>query len=108
MQNQKKNLRVCGKGHRFYKSSTCPVCPICESKRDSANSFLSLLGAPARRALEREGITSLQMVSKLSKNEILELHGMGPSTIPKLERALKVKGLSFVKNNTTAKKLRDK
>ena len=66
-------------------------------------SFLDHLGAPARRALEREGITSLRQLSNWTEAEILGLHGMGPSTLPKLRKALKEVGLTFnkVKYNST-------
>lgn len=67
------------------------------SKKDS-NSFLSLLAAPARRALENKGIKTLEQLSKFSEAEILELHGMGKSSIPKLRSALEVESLSFRKN----------
>jgi DNA repair protein RadC len=51
--------------------------------------------APARRALEREGITTLTKLSKYNEREILQFHGMGPSTIPTLKKALKVSGRTF-------------
>lgn len=57
--------------------------------------FLSLLSAPARRALEHHGITSLQQLSQYSEKEILQFHGMGPSSLPKLRTALEKEGLSF-------------
>jgi uncharacterized protein YdhG (YjbR/CyaY superfamily) len=59
------------------------------------STFLAGLAAPARRALEREGITTLAALSRYSEREILQLHGMGPSTMPKLKRALQQGGLSF-------------
>jgi DNA-directed RNA polymerase alpha subunit len=59
--------------------------------------FLSTLVAPARRALENQGIDTEKKLSQYTKSEILKLHGMGPSTIPKLEKALADKGLSFKK-----------
>jgi hypothetical protein len=90
-----KNLKTCKKGHRFYKTSECPVCPICEAELKPKSGFLSRLSAPARRALEKEGIISLEKLSAHSKKEILDLHGMGPSSIPKLENALKEEGLKF-------------
>lgn len=62
--------------------------------RDS-NSFLSLLGAPARRALENNGIFTLQKLSTFTEAEILKLHGLGPSSIPLLRTALKKEALSF-------------
>ena len=92
-----KNRRVCDNGHVYYKSSDCPVCPICEEERAPSDGFLSELGAPARRALEGAGITTLGLLSKYSEKEILMLHGMGPSTIPKLKDALKKSGLNFKK-----------
>lgn len=47
----KGELRTCPKGHKYYKSTDCPTCPICEQEHKPHNSFLSLLVAPARRAL---------------------------------------------------------
>jgi predicted RecB family nuclease len=95
MTTSKKNLRTCSQGHPYYKSSDCPTCPICEQERKPENGFLSLLVAPARRALEREEITTVEQLAKYSEDDILGLHGMGPSTIPKLRSALKAKGLTF-------------
>jgi predicted RecB family nuclease len=94
----KKQLRICPKGHKFYKSSDCPVCPVCEQERKPDDNFLSLLVAPARRALEKKGIATLKQLSALSEDEILQLHGMGPSTISKLKKALQENGLSFKHN----------
>jgi uncharacterized protein YdhG (YjbR/CyaY superfamily) len=93
----KKNLKTCKKGHQFYKSSDCPTCPICEEERKPKDNFLSLIGAPARRALEREGITTLEILSTFSEKEILALHGMGKSTIPKLNDLLSKAGLLLKK-----------
>lgn len=95
MTTLKKNLRTCSEGHEYYKSSDCPVCPICEQQRKPDDGFLSLLSTPARRALEHNGITSLQLLSKYSEKEILKFHGMGSASLPKLRGALKEKGLSF-------------
>ena len=91
----KKTLRICDTGHGFHKSSNCPTCPTCEKERKPENGFLSSLAAPARRALENKGITTLQQLSKFSEKEILQLHGMGPGSIPKLRSSLETIGLSF-------------
>ena len=91
------NLRICDKGHKYYKSSDCPVCPVCEKERKPSSDFLSKIVAPARRALEREGIDSLLKLSKYTEKELLEFHGMGPGSIPRLRNALHEKGLSFRK-----------
>lgn len=93
----KKILKTCRNGHQFYKSSDCPTCPICEEARKPKDNFLSLLGAPARRALERENIKTLNDLAKFSEKEILDLHGMGKSTIPKLQELLFQQGLTFRK-----------
>ena len=92
---KEKTLRTCPKGHKYYKSSDCPVCPICEKEKKPKEGFLSLLSAPARRALEAQKITTLKKLSKYSKKDLLKFHGVGPSTIPTLESALKARGLVF-------------
>ncbi len=93
----KKTLKTCINGHQFYKSSDCPTCPICEEERKPTDDFLSLLGAPARRALENNGIATLEELSKFSEKEVLNFHGMGKSTVPKLIDLLTKVGLSFNK-----------
>lgn len=89
--------RVCKKSHHFFKSSNCPVCPICEKENKPQEGFLSLLSAPAKRALQKSGITTLRRLALHSEKEILQLHGIGPSSIPKLKAVLKQAGLSFKK-----------
>ena len=91
------NLRVCDKGHKYYKSSDCPVCPVCEKERKPGTGFLASIPAPARRALESKGINTLSRLSKFSEQELLQLHGLGPGSLPKLRKALKEKGYSFRK-----------
>lgn len=91
----KGTLKTCKKGHQFYKSSDCPTCPVCEEERKPKDNFLALIGAPARRALERENITTLEDLANWTERELINLHGMGPSTIPKLKKALTDKGLAF-------------
>jgi len=87
--------RTCENGHHFYKSSDCPTCPICEKERKPASGFLSKLSAPARRALENIGVFTVEELAKYSEKEILSLHGIGPSSIPKLRSSLQDKGLTF-------------
>jgi len=92
--NPGRNLKTCSRGHQYYKSSDCPVCPVCENMKKPDGSFSSMV-APARRALENAGIRTPEQLSKYTVTELLELHGMGPSSIPKLRKVLKSKGLSF-------------
>jgi len=91
----KGTLKTCRNGHQFYKSSDCPTCPVCEKERKPKDGFMALISAPARRALERENIKTVEDLANWSEREILNLHGMGPNTIPKLKEALKDNQLSF-------------
>lgn len=90
-----KTLRTCKQGHQYYKSSDCPTCPTCEALKKPTDWLLSLLYAPAQRALENKGITHIEQLAQYSEKEILALHGMGKSSIPVLTEALKKKGLKF-------------
>jgi DNA-directed RNA polymerase alpha subunit len=89
------SLRTCAKGHRYKKSSSCPTCPVCEIEKKPASGFLSMLSAPARRALEHKNIKTLQQLANYTEKDILKLHGMGPSTIPKLRKFLEEVQLTF-------------
>jgi DNA-directed RNA polymerase alpha subunit len=91
------SARTCPRGHRYYKSSDCTTCPVCEQLRKPKGGFIAQLSAPTRRALEKEGIKSLEKLSRFSEAEILSLHGVGPSTLPKLRHALREIHLSFRK-----------
>lgn len=95
MSASKKTFRICEKGHKYYKSSDCPSCPACEHERKPDCGLLSQLSSPARRALEHNGITTVQHLSKFSEKEILQFHGIGPASLPKLRASLKESGLSF-------------
>lgn len=90
-----KNLRTCPNGHQYYKSSDCPTCPICEQLRKPANGFMTNLSAPARRALENNGITTLKKLASHTENHILSFHGMGPASMPTLRKALAEAGMTF-------------
>lgn len=88
-------LKICARGHRYYKSSDCPTCPVCEEERKPDDGFLSHFAAPARRALEREGLYSLKQVSTLTEAQLLTLHGFGQSSVKKIRTLLKRAGLRF-------------
>ena len=93
----KKNVKKCSKGHTFTKTSACPTCPICEQKRKPKEGFLSYFAAPARRALENKGIKTVKQLSKFTQAEMMALHGIGPSSLPIFQKALKSEGLTFKK-----------
>lgn len=90
-----KTLRTCRNGHRYYKSSDCNTCPICENERKPQDNFMDSLAAPARRALESIGVSNLEQLSQFTETEILKLHGMGKHAIAQLKNALKQASLKF-------------
>lgn len=92
---KEKSKRTCKQGHVFYKTSDCPTCPQCEALKKPKEGFATVLGAPARRALDNAGITTLKKLSTYTEEQLLALHGMGPSSIPKLKIELKKEGLKF-------------
>lgn len=94
-----RKLKTCDNGHQFYKSSDCPVCPICAAQDKPTSGFLSMLSAPARRALTQAGISTLEELSKYSEAEILKLHGVGPKSLPVLRQALDNEELAFASSN---------
>lgn len=94
----KATLRFCKNGHSYYKSSDCPTCPHCEAAGKPDTGLLSVLYAPARRALLNAGITTEEHLATFTETEILTLHGMGHASLPKLREHLQSKGLSFRKN----------
>ena len=61
---------------------------------------LPKIGAPAQRALQSVGITTLKQLTKVTEAELLQLHGMGPNALGKLRQALAEKGLSFASGKT--------
>jgi len=93
--NASKRLKTCKNGHSFYKSSDCLTCPECEKERKPTNNFLDKLVAPARRALESNGITTLEQLSTYSEKEVLRFHGLGKTTIPILSQLLEENNLTF-------------
>jgi hypothetical protein len=87
--------RTCPKGHSYMKSSDCPICPACEAEKAMAGFFIDGLSAPARRALQSLGVDSPKKLARHTEREIMDLHGMGPSSLPKMRAALKAAGLAF-------------
>lgn len=68
-----------------------------KQQEEASDGFLTGLPAPARRALQNNGIKRLQDLSKYTETEILHLHGIGKTTIPILQKALKENRLQFRK-----------
>ncbi len=97
--DMKKEWKICSRGHRFQKSSLCPVCPICwpGQRKKLQSDFPEKLGAPALRALHNAKIKNLAQLAKHTEADILELHGMGPKALSMLKPALKKAGYAFKK-----------
>ncbi len=70
------------------KSKSKKKSPVIDGFHDS-------LAAPAKRALENNGIKTLKQLSEYREAEILKFHGIGPSSLPKLRDALLAVNLSF-------------
>jgi hypothetical protein len=56
---------------------------------------LPKIGAPAQRSLQNAGISQLEQLTKVTKLELGQLHGMGPNALEKLDTALSKHGHSF-------------
>ncbi|MEQ8471300.1 MAG: DNA-directed RNA polymerase subunit alpha C-terminal domain-containing protein [Marinoscillum sp.] len=89
-----KTLRTCEEGHRYYKSSDCPVCPICANE-DKPDNFLGKLSAPARRALMREGITTIELLANYSEEKISNLHGIGRNALDTLRSEMNKSNITY-------------
>ena len=87
--------KICRQGHVFYTTPGCNSCPKCEAAKRPAEGFMAELAAPARRALEGAGLTTLSKLSRKSEAQLHALHGMGPNAIGRLRAALDKEGLAF-------------
>ena len=61
------------------------------------NFLKGIVAMPARRALAKENIDSLQQLSKYSEDEILQLHGFGKNTMERLKIYMQERQISFKK-----------
>jgi len=95
MVERKRTLRICPMVHRYYKSTECGTCPKCEQANKPSEGFLSRLSSPACNALINAGITELEHLAEYTEKEILQLHGIGPSSLPTLKHAMAVKNVNF-------------
>lgn len=93
------SVKVCKNGHTFEKTSDCPVCPLCSREEMSSKygeEFPSI-GAPAFRALDRAGITTLKDLTSFSAKELLALHGFCPKALRLLQDSLEKRKMSLMK-----------
>ncbi|WEK71069.1 MAG: hypothetical protein P0Y62_05805 [Candidatus Chryseobacterium colombiense] len=74
-------------------SSICVVNHVVE------NDFLKgIIAMPARRALGKEKIDSLEKLSDYSEKEIRQMHGFGKNSMEKLKNYMRENNLSFNEN----------
>ncbi|SIS63897.1 RNA polymerase, alpha chain C terminal domain [Chryseobacterium ureilyticum] len=63
---------------------------------DANEDFLyGIIAVPARKALKKEKIDSLEKLSDYSEKEILQLHGFGKNTVMKLKDYMKENQVFF-------------
>ncbi|WP_228447897.1 hypothetical protein [Chryseobacterium sp. KBW03] len=63
---------------------------------DPQEEFLyGVIAIPARKALEKEKINSLEKLSDYSEKEIMQLHGFGKNTMVKLKNYMKENQVGF-------------
>jgi len=53
------------------------------------------LSAPAHRALDNAGHTTLEHLTRITEKQLLALHGVEPKCLPELREALAAAGLAF-------------
>jgi predicted flap endonuclease-1-like 5' DNA nuclease len=64
-----------------------------KTKRDlQPEGDLPKLANPAQRALAGAGIQRLEQLTKLSEEQLKQLHGIGPNALKLLHQALTAKG----------------
>lgn len=93
--HRQKTLRTCALGHQYYKSSDCPVCPICEQKSNDTKGLLSLVSAPARRALQHHHIENIQDLAAYTRSEVLSWHGIGAKAMQVIESEMQKNQVHF-------------
>ena len=72
---------------------------ICVVNHVVKGDFLQgIIAIPARRALEREKIDSLEKLSDYSEEEIMQFHGFGKNTMQKLKNYMEQNHVSFRNN----------
>ncbi len=65
---------------------------------ESLKSDFPKLSQPALRALHSAGCTRLEHVAALSEKQLCQLHGVGPTAVEALRKALAEKGLAFAES----------
>ncbi len=61
--------------------------------------LLDKLASPARRAILSTGVTTLEGLSRMSRDEIAALHGIGKNALQLIEATLEEYGLFLAKGD---------
>lgn len=90
-------LKICSRGHKFYKSSDCPVCPVCwvGYYKNLKKTDIPKTAAPALRALLSKGIRKMSDLGKFTEKEVANLHGMGPKAMGILKQEMRKRKITF-------------
>jgi hypothetical protein len=60
--------------------------------------LLQKLSKPAQRAIQNEGITTIEHLSKYSEKEFSQLHGIGKNAMNIIRQNMSENGVSFSQN----------
>lgn len=60
-----------------------------------SDEFPRAMGRPANAALVSNGITTLAQVARLTRRDLLAMHGVGPKAVEVLEAELDERGLGL-------------
>lgn len=89
------------------KGSDASCCPLTSNPRlrlasDAQTASIKVhfpkgIAQPALRALFAAGFTTLEQLTTISENELLDLHGLGPNAVRKIRAGLHERGLDLRK-----------
>lgn len=89
------------------KSEPCPLTTNQQLRLDAdrqtaaiQDNFPKGIARPALRALLYAGIHRLDELTRITRQDLLALHGMGPKAVTILEAELHARGLDFRKNSS--------
>lgn len=69
-----------------------------KAMREPGDDLPKGIGAPATRALNGAGFTTLAQLTRLTQEELLALHGVGPKALALIIAALQERGLSLAES----------
>ncbi len=88
-------FRLSENRHKKTGRSLCDKKWVAEIDDSKLAEELRVLVKPAQRALIHAKLYTLEKISRKSEAELLQLHGLGPSSIPVLSKLLLAKKLAF-------------